>query len=112
MTYVLISVWYVCVELNLHWIDSETQVSKEVSIFIAGARIMKTSQWHRAVENRCVFSACLKALWWQTVPCGLSVDCETLLSSCSPGAWNWVVATSDVNVTAFISCSCESHQPG
>ena len=23
---------------------------------------MKTSQWRRAVENRCVFSACLKAL--------------------------------------------------
>ena len=39
-------------------------------------------------------SARLKALfdrsycWWQTIPCGWSIDCETLLSSCSPGAWN------------------------
>ena len=24
--------------------------------------MMKTSQWHRAVENRCVFDALLKAL--------------------------------------------------
>ena len=31
-------------------------------IFISGARIMKTFQWRRAVENRCVFSARLKAL--------------------------------------------------
>ena len=55
---------------------------------------MKTSQCCRAVED----SARLKALsdrsddrtaaWWQTVPCGWSIDCETLLSSCSPGAWN------------------------
>ena len=29
---------------------------------MSGARIMKTSQWHRVVENRCVFSARLKAL--------------------------------------------------
>jgi len=33
-----------------------------VWIFIFGARIMKTSQWRRAVENRCVFNARLKAL--------------------------------------------------
>ena len=30
--------------------------------FIRGARIMKTSHWRQAVENRCVFSARLKAL--------------------------------------------------
>ena len=29
---------------------------------MSGVRIMKTSQWCRAVENRCVFSARLKAL--------------------------------------------------
>ena len=28
----------------------------------SGTGIMKTSQWRQAVENRCVFSACLKAL--------------------------------------------------
>ena len=31
-------------------------------MFVSGARITKTSQWRRAVENRCVFSARLKAL--------------------------------------------------
>jgi len=31
-------------------------------IFISGAGIKNTSQWHQAVENRCVFSTCLKAL--------------------------------------------------
>jgi len=53
---------------------------------------MKTPQWRRAVDNRCVFSAHLKALSdrsgdrsAQTVPCSWSVDCETSLSSCSPG---------------------------
>jgi len=31
-------------------------------MFISGTRIMKMSQWRRAVENRCVFSARLKVL--------------------------------------------------
>ena len=26
--------------------------------------------------------------WWQMVPCGWSVGCETSWSSCSPGTWN------------------------
>jgi len=29
---------------------------------MSGAKIMKTSQWRRAAENRCVFSARLKAV--------------------------------------------------
>jgi len=31
-------------------------------MFISVARIMKTSQWRRAFENRCIFSARLRAL--------------------------------------------------
>ena len=61
---------------------------------------MKTSQWRRAVENMCVFSARLKALSdrsggrsaggsrFHVTATGWSVDCETALSSCSPGTWN------------------------
>jgi len=45
---------------------------------------MKTSQWRRAVENRCIFSAHLKALSDRSGdrmlvadgPYGWSVDCE------------------------------------
>ena len=57
---------------------------------------MKTSQWRRAVENRCVVSARLKALSDRSgdrsaggrrfYVHGWSVDCETSLSSCIPGA--------------------------
>ena len=59
---------------------------------------MNKSQWRRAVENRCVCTACLKALSDRSGDrsaggrrfhaCVWSVDCETSLSSCSPGAWN------------------------
>ena len=57
---------------------------------------MKTSQWRRAVENRCVFGAYLKALSDRSGDRSsggdgsvwLVVGCETSLSSCSPGAWN------------------------
>jgi len=45
-----------------------SSLRKEVSIFISGARIVKTSQWRRAVENRCVFNARLKALSAPTDP--------------------------------------------
>ena len=40
--------------------------------------------WRRSPTGPMIWVQC----WWQTVPCGWSIDCETSLSSCSPGAWN------------------------